>query len=853
MLRPKRPTSSILSWPALLLVTLTAVFVPSALGAEEFGDILDPFEPRESVAPDNFVMDEPDPITEQHLRWLVEVQPLLTRREYDFFRTLERSYQREAFIEAFWRVRDPFPRTARNELKERWPYRVAEAKSKWGSLDDDRSRIFTVHGPPSGSYEVKCTRSRAPAEVWAYRGTDLVDVNTVLIFITPRFGDGRAILWRPGYSEYAAEQLARRASACINGAQMMRLMQTIRSSVTEYEPVIQRLLAKPRPQSEEWLDSFQAFSTEMPTEAMAIAGDVEFTFPGRHQHRSILQGLLTVARDDVTLGDFAGHLSYDFQLNGEVLQGGELFESFRYKFGFPGEGMPQKVPISFQRFLRPGEYQLILRLDDLNSERIFRVEKDVVVPRVDQVVDVPMFKDPETAKLFEEATAALSSGETGLRLIPPRGELQTGFTRFDALVSGDEISKVRFVLDGKTILTKNRPPFQVSIDLGPYPDLRELIAVGVDAAGEVVAEDELLVNSGGYRFAVNLIEPRKGKEYRNSLQARAEVDVPEGRSLERLEIFLNETPVATLYPEPFVQPVVLPPDESVGYVRAVAYLTDGNTTEDLVFINAPGEVEELDVQFVELYTSVLDGQGRPVLGLDRNEIRVIEDGVAQDIRRFEQVRDLPIHVGILLDTSASMGGVLDDVRRAALTFINQAITPRDRASVITFNSFPELKVSLTSDPAALGAGLAGLSAEGRTALYDSVMFSLYYFTGIKGQRSILILSDGKDESSRFDFDQTLEYARRAGITLYTIGLRLGSGGARIKLNRLAEETGGSSYFIRDIDELEAIYTKIQEELRSQLLIAYQSSNAADDGEFRRVEVEVERPGARARTISGYYP
>ncbi|MEM8996840.1 MAG: VWA domain-containing protein, partial [Acidobacteriota bacterium] len=376
---------------------------------------------------------------------------------------------------------------------------------------------------------------------------------------------------------------------------------------------------------------------------------------------------------------------------------------------------------------------------------------------------------------------------------------------------------------------------------------------GLDAAGETVAEDELLVNSGGYRFAVNVVEPRKGKVYRDSLQARVEVDVPDGRSLERLEIFLNETPVATLFQEPFVQPIVLPPGDAVGYVRAVAYLTDGNTTEDLVFINAPGEVEELDVQFVELYTSVLDGQGRPVPNLGRDEIRVIEDGVGQAIRRFEQVRDLPIHVGILLDTSASMVGVLDDVRRAALTFINQAITPRDRASVITFNSFPELKVSLTSDPAALGAGLAGLSAEGRTALYDSVMFSLYYFTGIKGQRSILILSDGKDESSRFDFDQTLEYARRAGITLYTIGLRLGDGGARSKLNRLAEETGGSSYFIRDIDELEAIYTKIQEELRSQLLIAYQSSNAADDGEFRRVEVEVDRPGVRARTISGYYP
>ncbi|MEO1088615.1 MAG: hypothetical protein AAFY88_30645, partial [Acidobacteriota bacterium] len=362
----------------------------------------------------------------------------------------------------------------------------------------------------------------APAEVWAYRGTDLLDVNTVLIFITPRFGDGRARLWRPGYSEAAAEQLARRAGACINGAQMMRLMQTIRSSAGEYEPVIRRLLAKPRPQSEEWIDSFVAFSTEMPDGSRAIAGDVEFAFPGRHQHRSIVQGLVTVARDDVTAGDFAGHRSFDFQLNGEVLQGGQLFETFRYKFGFAVDGMPQQVPISFQRFLRPGSYQLILRLDDLNSDSVFRIERTVEVPRVDQVVDLPLFKDPATAKLFEEATAALSSGETGLRLIPPRGELQTGFTRFDALVSGDEVARVRFELDGKPILTKNRPPFQVSIDLGPYPDLRELRAYGLNAAGEAVAEDELLVNSGGYRFAVNVVEPRKGKIYRDSLQARVE-------------------------------------------------------------------------------------------------------------------------------------------------------------------------------------------------------------------------------------------------------------------------------------------------------------------------------------------
>ena len=90
--------------------------------------------------------------------------------------------------------------------------------------------------------------------------------------------------------------------------------------------------------------------------------------------------------------------------------------------------------------------------------------------------------------------------------------------------------------------------------------------------------------------------------------------MPEDGALERVEFFLNETLVATLYQPPFTQPIVLPEDGELAYVRAVAYLADGNSTEDLVFVNAPDNLEEVDVQFVELYTTVLDRGRRPVTG-----------------------------------------------------------------------------------------------------------------------------------------------------------------------------------------------------------------------------------------------
>jgi Ca-activated chloride channel family protein len=282
-------------------------------------------------------------------------------------------------------------------------------------------------------------------------------------------------------------------------------------------------------------------------------------------------------------------------------------------------------------------------------------------------------------------------------------------------------------------------------------------------------------------------------------------------------------------------------------------LPDGNSTEDLVFINAPGELDEVKVQFVELYTSVVDRNERPLAGLTKEDFQVLEDGRPQELARFERVENLPIHVGVVIDSSASMLGTLDDVRRAALSFFDRAITANDRAAVITFNNFPRLAVELTNDKSALGGALAGLAPEGRTALYDSLMFSLYYFASIKGQRAILLLSDGRDEASRFNFEQTLDYARRAGITIYTIGLQLGDLGARTKLSRLATETGGSSYFISDLAELELIYTAIERELRSQLLLAYQSKNTSDDGQFRRIEVKVDRPGATVKTLAGYYP
>ena len=302
--------------------------------------------------------------------------------------------------------------------------------------------------------------------------------------------------------------------------------------------------------------------------------------------------------------------------------------------------------------------------------------------------------------------------------------------------------------------------------------------------------------------------------------------------------------------------VALPKGDSLAYVRAVAYLTDGNSTESLVFVNAPEEMAQVNVDFVELYATVLDRKGHPVTsvltaGSCARDFAVSEDGVRQQIARCEPVTDLPIHAAVAIDISASMAPNLEKAQAAALQFLQGMVRPKDRAEVITFNDHPAQAVKFTRDITTLAGGLAGLKAERGTALYDSLIFSFYTFNGLKGRRALLLLSDGKDEGSRFSFEEALDFARRAGVTVYAVGL--GEDVDKRKLSRISEETGGRAFFPRQAEELAGIYAGIQEELRSQVLIAYQSTSTRNDPGFRLVDLKVNRPGLEAKTIRGYYP
>ena len=138
-----------------------------------------------------------------------------------------------------------------------------------------------------------------------------------------------------------------------------------------------------------------------------------------------------------------------------------------------------------------------------------------------------------------------------------------------------------------------------------------------------------------------------------------------------------------------------------------------------------------------------------------------------------------------------------EAQKAAVEFLKDVMTKRDRSFLVTFDNEPQLVSRFTTDRDKLAQALAGLRAQGSTALWDALVYGLYQYQGTKGRKAYVILTDGEDRCSHFTFDAALDYAKKTGVAVYFIGLRIGSTqlDVRHKLGKIARETGGTVYYV----------------------------------------------------------
>jgi Ca-activated chloride channel homolog len=267
----------------------------------------------------------------------------------------------------------------------------------------------------------------------------------------------------------------------------------------------------------------------------------------------------------------------------------------------------------------------------------------------------------------------------------------------------------------------------------------------------------------------------------------------------------------------------------------------------------------VDVNLVVLHATVRDRKGGFVSGLKKDDFRVFENGVRQEIQVF-QFEDVPVAVGLVVDNSGSMQRKRQDVTAAAVAFARSS-NPKDQMFVVNFNEqvslgLPDTELFSASTPELLEA-LNGVPAMGRTALYDAVEEGLEHVEKSTINKKVLIVvSDGGDNASRHTLAQVLDTAARSDVIIYTIGLFDEYDEDRNPgvLKKIARATGGEAFMPRETSQVVPICLRIAEDIRNQYTIGYVSTNQKLDNTYRRIAVTARGPHGEklmVRTRAGY--
>ncbi len=276
-----------------------------------------------------------------------------------------------------------------------------------------------------------------------------------------------------------------------------------------------------------------------------------------------------------------------------------------------------------------------------------------------------------------------------------------------------------------------------------------------------------------------------------------------------------------------------------------------------------------DTTLVLVPVSVTDPSNRYVLGLEKQDFHLFEDDVPQTITHFSS-EDAPLSIGLLVDTSGSMGAKLDTSRRAVVEFL-KTLNASDEAFLVEFSDQAELAVSLTSNSGDIENKLTTVTSGGLTAMMDAVHTGLQEMKRAKNPRkALLIISDGGDNNSRFTATQIADLVREADVQIYAMGvfepvLSFGLSTSGLTpaemsgpklLSTIAEQTGGRALAASSLRELPGIAERIGIELRNQYVLAYSPTNKNHDGKYRKVQVKLDQPKAlpvvKARWRLGYY-
>ena len=372
------------------------------------------------------------------------------------------------------------------------------------------------------------------------------------------------------------------------------------------------------------------------------------------------------------------------------------------------------------------------------------------------------------------------------------------------------------------------------------PALLALAALAATGRAVEVAEPALVIE-----------EPAPGRYVSGPLTLRARVE-PEGLPVLRVTFAADGRLVCAREMPPWECVWDAGTDVAAHSIRAVAVLTDGWRLVDTVRTEAASFAPSVDVDVVQVAATVTDEGGRLVKGLGRGAFRVFEDGREQEITHFiggDSERELVVAV----DMSGSMAPAMATCREAVRRFLG-SLRPVDRVTLLAFNDSVFTVARREASPEARLRAVDRLRSWGSTAFYDAVLRGLDLLERHRGRRALVLFTDGEDMVSHATAEDVQRRIEVSASPVYVVaqGKGMREPGLKHVLDRVAGVSGGRAFYTDRVEELDAVFTEIGEDLASQYLLAYAPADAVRDGGWRTIRVEVAGKGKHTvRARQGY--
>jgi len=497
----------------------------------------------------------------------------------------------------------------------------------------------------------------------------------------------------------------------------------------------------------------------------------------------------------------------------------------------------------------PGTYTLEINIASINGTATGAWLGEIeVLP-----VDTP-FEAPEGAPVDAIALDLTPPRPGAVSFKPPPNLGGLGAVQLE-VEAPENTASVEFSHDGEALGRRNRAPWTVSIPLGDIIRRTEVRAVALDAEGNFLGEDAIVLNNPSGQIGVQILLAPESS-IKNGRRAITIATSTGKKEIHQVSLHLDAEMIARWATCPCVIEVPVAKLQGAAILSAEVVDADGSRGDAVYTLGGGGGfVGSVRVELVELPVVVLKENGMPVTGLELENFTVFEDEKQVEVEGFGTTADLPLSLAIAVDTSGSMIEDFPKVRRAVRGFTDELLEEGDQAVLIRFSWDAKVQVNWTDNIKALVGDLDTVTPEGGTSLHDAVVRSLEQFRGRRGRQAVVLLTDGEDTTSRTDWKVAERFAHTMRIPVFSIGLGVGKlaiANRRI-LKGLAAETGGEAFFPKQVEELPAVYARIAELLRSQYLLWYPSPSDKPPEQFRKIEVKVDKADAIVNTIAGYYP